>query len=58
MLKRRVRSLLVGLLALVALAVGIFAAVKVGKIEKTKDLGLTAYSIGSIAEVSGAEEKS
>ena len=42
-------------MALVALAVGIFAAVKVGKIEKTKDLGLTAYSIGSIAEV--AERK-
>ena len=58
MLKRRVRSILVALMALVALAVGIFAAVKVGKIEKTKDLGLTSYSVGSIAEASGAEEKS
>ncbi len=49
-MSRKLKGLLSAIGILVALALGIFAAVKIGKLEKTKELGATSYSIGSIDE--------
>lgn len=49
-MSRKLKGILSAIGILLALALGIFAAVKIGKLEKTKELGTTAYSIGSIDE--------
>lgn len=56
-MRRKLKGVLSAFGILVALALGIFAAVKIGKLEKTKELGATSYSIGSIDE-KGAEIES
>lgn len=58
MLTRKSKNIIAVLATLVALSLGIFAAVKINKIEKTKDLGLTSYSIGGISATDGKEETS
>ena len=58
MLTRRSKNIIAVLAILVALSLGIFAAVKINKIEKTKDLGLTSYSIGGISVTDGKDETS
>lgn len=53
-MSRKLKGILSAIGILLALALGIFAAVKIGKLEKTKELGASAYSIGSIND-KGAE---
>lgn len=56
-MSRKLKGFLSAIGILVALALGIFAAVKIGKLEKTKELGTTSFAIGSIDE-KGAEIES
>ena len=41
-----------------ALVLGVVAVVKIGKIEKTKDLGVTAFELGTLNAEDGKEAKS
>jgi len=56
MLTRNVKRILVGLAVILALVLAIVALSKIGKLEKTKDLGLTAFEIGTLNEAKGSEE--
>ena len=58
MLTRNVKRILVGLAVILALVLAIVALSKIGKLEKTKDLGLTAFEIGTLNEADGKEAKS
>lgn len=58
MFTTKVKRILIGIAAVLALILGIVAVVRIGKIEKTKDLGLTAYEIGTLSETDGKEAKS
>lgn len=58
MLTARVKRIFIGLAAVLALVLGVVAVVKVGKIEKTKDLGVTAFEIGMLNAEDGKEAKS
>lgn len=58
MLSRKTKRIISVIAILIALALGIFAAVKINKLEKTKNLGLTAYTIGGIGETDGKEASS
>lgn len=58
MLKRKTRNILFTSLIAVLLVTTVIAFLKIGKLEKTKDLGLTAYEIGTLNEADGKEAKS
>lgn len=58
MLKRKTRSLLLTVIIAVLLVTTVVAFVKISKIEKTKDLGVTAFEIGMLNAEDGKEAKS
>lgn len=58
MFTAKVKRILIGIAAVLALILGIVAVVRIGKIEKTKELGLTSFEIGTLAEADGKEAKS
>lgn len=58
MLKRKTRSLLLTVIIAVLLVTTVVAFVKISKIEKTKDLGVTAFEIGILNAEDGKEAKS
>ena len=58
MLSRKLKKIaLCGVIAALAMA-SVVAFVKIGKLEKTKDVGTLSYSIGTINEQDGKEAKS
>ena len=58
MLQRKTRSLLLTVIIAVLLVTTVVAFVKISKIEKTKDLGVTAFEIGMLNAEDGKEAKS
>lgn len=58
MFTAKVKRMLIGIAAMLALILGIVAVVRIGKIEKTKELGLTSFEIGALAAADGKETKS
>lgn len=58
MLTRKVKRIMVGLAVILALVLAIVALSKIGKLEKTKDLGLTSFEIGTLNASDGKEAKS
>lgn len=58
MLTAKVRRIIIGVAVVLALVLAIVAMAKIGKIEKTKELGLTSFEIGTLNASDGKEAKS